>query len=98
MNLPSLLCGINMATFAASGVFFFKFYRRLNDRFFLYFALACWLLSLERIILFNMPDPFPSVSTPQNEGQSWVYLVRMVAFLIIVVAVIEKNRKESRGG
>ncbi len=66
------------------GLFFFRFWRSTHDRFFAMFALAFWLLGLERVILawLNIID----------ETHSSVYLIRTLAFLVIVVAVIDKNR------
>lgn len=66
------------------GLFFFRFWRSTRDRFFAMFALAFWLLGLERVILawLNLID----------ESHSLVYLIRTLAFLVIVLAIIDKNR------
>lgn len=85
-----LLSGITVSTFAAAGVFFFKFYRSSKDSFYLLFCLACWLFSLERlaILVFIGPAQTTENSTP------WVYLLRLLAFLLIVWAVYNKNRQK----
>jgi hypothetical protein len=95
MNTIAFLSGIYMTTFAASGVFFLKFYFRTRDRFFMLFALACWLLAVERVVLLYLPNPFSSLPTPESESQSWVFLIRLLAFLVIAFAIVQKNRKES---
>lgn len=66
------------------GLFFYRFWRSTRDRFFAMFALAFWLLGLERVILawLNLID----------ESRSFVYLIRSLAFLVIVVAIVDKNR------
>ena len=58
--------------------------RRTGDRFFLLFALAFALLSAERWgLLFVRPD---------HELRHSVYLLRLAAFSLILIAVIDKNR------
>ena len=93
MNLVSFLSGIYMITFAASGLIFLKFYRSTTDRFFRSFAYACWMLAIERIALFFVSNPFHSLPTVESKSESWVYLIRLVAFLIILFAIIDKNRR-----
>lgn len=89
------ISGIYMATFAASGVFFLKFWRASKDRFFLFFCLACWLLSLERVALFFVEGGY-SANPVADEPRTWVYIFRMFAYVLILWAVIDKNRKASR--
>jgi hypothetical protein len=93
MNLIEFLSGICMATFAASGVFFFKFYRGSRDRFFLFFGLACWLLALERVVLLSYEIAFQSIRTVATEGASWVFTIRLLAFLLILAGIVDKNRR-----
>lgn len=79
------LSGIYMAAFGASGLFFLKFWLRTADRFFLYFACACWLFASERVgLLFFTADG--------DEPRSIVYLIRLAAFILIIVAIVNKNR------
>lgn len=92
MNLGSFFAGIAMCAFLASAIFFLKFWRASGDKFFLYFSVACGLLAFERVLLLILlPDIHIGAHTP--ESQAWVYLVRLAAFLVIIGAVIERNRK-----
>lgn len=84
------LAGIACAAFGASGVFFLKFWRASRDPFFLYFSLACWLLAIERCAIVAL-DRTPSEIS--SESGIWVYLVRLVSFVVILVGVIKKNRR-----
>ena len=84
-----LLSGITVSTFAAAGVFFFKFYRTSRDSFYLLFALACFLFSLERIAILVIIGP---AQTSEN-STPWVYVLRLFAFLLIVWAIYNKNRQ-----
>jgi hypothetical protein len=89
------ISGIYMTTFVFSGIFFLKFWRASRDRFFLYFALACELIAMERVLLFWVSgySPLPEASEPRT----YAYVVRMVAFALILTAIIEKNSKARRG-
>lgn len=69
-------------------LFFAVSWRRTGDRFFLIFALAFTLLGVERTILgvLNLPES-PLLS---------IYLIRLVAFLLIILAIVDKNRSALR--
>lgn len=91
MNPASFFAGLATAAFLASALFFLKFYRASRDLFFLYFAWACVLLAAERILLLIvLPPNFINMRPP--EAQAWVYLVRMAAYIMIIWAVIQRNR------
>ncbi len=82
------LSGMMMAIFAASGLFFFKFWRKTQEKFFLYFAYACWALSFERVLIL--------IFTSDLEGHTWVYFCRLAAFMLIFAAVIHANRNRTQ--
>jgi hypothetical protein len=71
-----------------AGVFFFKFWRVSRDRFFVFFFLAFWLLSLNWIVLI--------AAQPLLEARQGAYVIRLAAFLLIIAAVIDKNRRASQ--
>lgn len=75
--------GIMMACFAA-GFFFFRFWKKTSDQLFIMFAVAFWLLAVERIML--------SYVGANNEPRPEIYLIRLSAFLVILYAIIKKNR------
>ncbi len=91
MNYTLFLAGISMATFAASGLFFVKLWRAAQDRFFAFFAIACGLLSIERVVALFVQGVFDSDLVPLPESTSWIYLIRLLAFLMIVIAIVSKN-------
>jgi uncharacterized membrane protein YeiB len=80
MNL--LLSGAIMMAYAVAGLFFFKFFRQTRDRLFALFAAAFWLLALNYFLL-----------TPQQSDEALPlhYMVRFVAFLIILLGILDKN-------
>ncbi|MBA2269228.1 MAG: hypothetical protein H0W20_01355 [Chthoniobacterales bacterium] len=75
---------ICMASFTIA-LFFFRFWRRTSDRLFLIFSAAFLLLMAERIILVAVGS--------SHEFVAYVYLVRLLAFALIIFGIIDKNRK-----
>jgi uncharacterized membrane protein HdeD (DUF308 family) len=72
----------------ASGIvalFFFRFWRDTGDRLFVMFAIAFLLLGITRLGL--------AVSHDNVEGQTHWYWVRLAAFLLILIAIVDKNRR-----
>jgi uncharacterized membrane protein HdeD (DUF308 family) len=78
-----VLGAIAMGSFVA-GLFFLRYWRDSRDRFFLLFALSFFVQALNRIALALADNP--------NEGSPWHYGVRFVAYLLILLAILEKNR------
>lgn len=84
MLINQFLYGAVMMGSLCNGIFFLKFWRKTGDRFFSLFAAAFLLLSLERwLLLFIKTD---------NETNTWVFVIRLIAFAMIIGAVIDKNR------
>lgn len=70
--------------FAVASLFFLRFRRDTGDRLFGLFALAFFVLALNRIGL---------VLTAQHEVKGdYLYWVRLVAFVLILAAIMDKNR------
>jgi hypothetical protein len=82
-----LLGAIAMANFTAS-LFFFKFWRRSRDRFFMFFALAFAIEALVRVML--------GVIHYSSEQEPFFYLVRLFSYVLILIAIVDKNRRVSR--
>lgn len=67
-----------------NGLFFLKFWRKTGDRFFSLFSAAFVLLAFERwLLLFLRTD---------NETNTWIFVARLIAFALIIWAVVDKNR------
>ncbi|NEX91776.1 DUF5985 family protein [Caulobacter sp. 17J65-9] len=75
--------GLVTMGYTAAGVFFLRFWTRTRDRFFLIFALAFWLMALTSGLIITLHVP--------REEQSWIYLLRLAAFVLIIGAVLGKN-------
>ncbi len=83
--LVPFLSGFVVAGFLIGGFFFLRFWRRTGDKLFLAFAGSFWLLALNQVLL-----AFSSVSA---EERGWLYLLRLAAFALIIVAIGLKNRQ-----
>ena len=83
-DVINLMAGAIVMGYAVCGLFFLRFWRRTGDRLFLVFALAFWLLGVQRLIF--------AFSEPVEESRTGLYLVRLFAFLLILWAIIDKNR------
>jgi uncharacterized membrane protein HdeD (DUF308 family) len=84
VTLIGFLSGAVTLGFAAAALFFLRFRRDTREELFLAFAAAFLLLGVAQAIL--------ALGGIPNEQRSWVYLVRLVAFLTIIAAILRKNR------
>jgi hypothetical protein len=86
-DLTLFLSGAVVAGFLLASLFFLRFWKRTRDGLFLAFAAAFFLLGLGQslLALANVPD----------EERSWLYLIRLLAFALILAAIIRKNRRSA---
>jgi len=80
--IVELLSGALLMGYAVAGLFFLRFWRETHDRLFGFFALAFFLLSIQRLVIAT------------TDTSSLIYLVRLAAFVVILVAIVDKNRRE----
>lgn len=90
------LAGVGSATFGFAGVYFLKFWRVSRDRFFLFLCLSCLLLALERLVAMLIFVSLPPEIALSGLTRSWIYVLRLIAFSLILVSIIEKNRQYHR--
>jgi len=82
-HTAALVAGAFAMGFATIGVFFLRFWRTSRDGLFLAFALAFWLLAAGQILSAWRGGVREDVAT--------VYLPRLAAFSLIILAVLRKN-------
>jgi uncharacterized membrane protein HdeD (DUF308 family) len=85
--MNSLLLGANAMASLVVGLFFLRFWRDTRDRFFLFFATAFGVEGVNRIAL--------GLTDVSQENEPYFYLVRLFSFLLILAAIVDKNRKKS---
>jgi peptidoglycan/LPS O-acetylase OafA/YrhL len=73
---------------ALAGLFFARFWRDSRDRLFLFFALAFLALAGNWLVLARSPR------LPDTDAVA--FLPRLLAFLLIIAGIIDKNRRSSR--
>jgi hypothetical protein len=83
VTLLDFLSGAITMGFLVCGLFFWRFWMRTRDSLFAWFAVAFWLLMLGQALLALTGIPV--------EERSWIYLLRLAAFLLIIVAILRKN-------
>ena len=88
-QLTMFVSGALVMGYAAAALFFAKFRRRTGSRLFGWFAAAFVLLGLQRAML--------ALFEPAVELARWSYVVRLVAFVLILWGIMEHNRRGARG-
>ncbi len=82
--MSQMLLGAIAALSLVAALFFFRFWRRSGDRFFLYFALSFAIEAVNRVAL--------GLSEPASETEPLFYGVRVLAYGLIAFAIWQKNR------
>ena len=87
--MRNLLSGALAAGSLTVGLFFFRFWRQTRDRLFAFFAAAFALLALNAVAL--------GLTDRAGEFRVALYGIRLVAFLVILYAIYDKNRSRRTG-
>jgi len=80
--MNDFLSGMTSGLCLVAGLFFLRFWRKTGDRFFGFFAASFWMMALQRLMMMLMRD---------NEHVLVVYLIRLLSFVLILVAIADKN-------
>ncbi|KAB2908595.1 MAG: hypothetical protein F9K40_04235 [Kofleriaceae bacterium] len=86
-SLRLILFGGLIASCFFASVFFFRFWSRTRDRFHLFFASAMILLGVNW-------GAVAATTTADSEPHSELYLARLLAFVLILVAIVDRNRRK----
>lgn len=82
-----LLSGALICAYVLAGVHFLRFWRRTGDGLFRHFALAFWLFAANQLAT--------TVPLVQNRTEGYEYLLRVLGYILILFAIIEKNVAKS---
>jgi hypothetical protein len=82
--MEQMLFGAIAMGWLVAGLYFFRFWRRTGDRFFLWFALSFWLEAIGRTAI--------GLSAANDEEHPTIYGIRVLAYALILVAIWQKNR------
>ena len=83
--LEGFLLGVITTASLIAGLFFLKYWRATRDVLFLAFAVSFFIEGLNRMAFLTLPTP--------NEGSPTIYVVRLVAYSLILAAILWKNRR-----
>jgi hypothetical protein len=67
---------------------FLSAWRRTRDRLFALFSLAFWAFAANRVAITAVDDT--------GEAEPYIYLIRLLAFALIIAAIVDKNRAGAR--
>ena len=82
------LAGAVTLGFLVAAGFFARFWRRTGDRLFLAFGVAFVLLALNQAMAWWLGEA--------DERIGYTYLLRILGFLLILAAIIDKNLRRGR--
>lgn len=83
--LISFFSGAVTFGFAIAALFFLRFWRRTTDPLFFWFGASFILLALGQALV--------SLLDVTNEERSWIFLLRLAAFVTIAIAILRKNKR-----
>ena len=86
--MNEMALGAIAAASIIAGLFFLRFWKSTGDRFFLFFALSFGIEGVNRIFLGLMGGV--------REDAPAYYSIRLIAYSLILVAVLDKNRSRRR--
>lgn len=84
--LNHFLWGAIVVSALAIGLGFLRFWKDTGERLFAFFAVAFWLLGSQWLLL--------EIFRPPTENRFYFYLLRLLAFLVIIAGILDKNRKK----
>jgi hypothetical protein len=70
--------------FLVAGLFFLRFWRETRDRLFGLFAVSFFVLAVNRVGI--------EFATGSSGVRDYLYWVRLLAFVLILAAILDKNR------
>lgn len=88
MTVYDFLSGAVAFGFLVCGLFFLRYWSRSREELYLTFALAFAVLGLGQAIL--------SLGNIPSEERGSLYLLRLTAFILILIAIYRKNRTARR--
>ncbi|MES2823440.1 MAG: DUF5985 family protein [Pseudomonadota bacterium] len=84
--MNELLIGAIAALCFVIVLFFLRFWKTTQDRFFLYFAIAFFIEGVNRVLL--------SLFFDLREVAPEYYVIRLISYGFIVAAILEKNKRQ----
>jgi hypothetical protein len=86
--LGPFIMGANALGFLVAALFFLRFWRRTRDLLFAAFSVAFFLMATNQALV--------ALSGIPREEQAAIYLLRLAAFSLLIVAIVGKNLRARR--
>lgn len=84
----TFLQGVAATGALVAGLFFLRFWHETRDRLFAFFSAAFSLLAVSWTLL--------GLFSPTGDARPYIYAIRLVAFSLLIVGILDKNRASSR--
>ncbi|HZS63405.1 MAG TPA: DUF5985 family protein [Xanthobacteraceae bacterium] len=85
--MASFFSGMIAMGYAVAALFFFRFWKRTADSLFAIFGVSFVLLALGQTA--------GVVWQSYREDETWIYLFRLAAFILLLIAILAKNFSRS---
>jgi zinc transporter ZupT len=85
--MTTFIYGVLTALSATIAIFFFKLFRDAKDRLFGFFAAAFGVLAIDWLA--------HAVLAPRHESQHYLFLIRLLSFVLIIAGIVGKNRSRN---
>jgi uncharacterized membrane protein HdeD (DUF308 family) len=86
-TMNSTLIGATAMASLTAALFFLRYWRQSRDSLFVMFAIAFGIDAVMRFIL--------GVSPLSSEDEPLYYIPRLIMFALIIIAIVQKNRRRS---
>jgi hypothetical protein len=86
--MKEFLWGVLAMASAVASLLFLRYGKLTRDRLFLYFSAAFLAMTLNWIGL--------AAIEPNNEHRHLAYFLRLIAFVLILIGIVDKNLRASR--
>ena len=85
--MNEFLLGMLVAFSTAVALLFLKLWHQTRDRLFGFFSAAFAMLAIDWLV--------HAAVSPRHESQHYLFVIRLVAFLLIIAGIVSKNRSRS---
>ena len=85
--MQAFLSGMTTMGFLVVSLLFVRYWRRTRDGIFVWFSISFALLALTQAL--------PVIIESPREEHSWVFLLRLLAFALLIFAILRKNARLS---
>ncbi|HET6881684.1 MAG TPA: DUF5985 family protein [Pirellulales bacterium] len=84
--------GMSAMACVVISLFFLRYWKTTSDRLFLIFAIAFILMCITRLVASALSIGQANVDAGSVVHHGYVYTLRFLAYLLILAAIIDKNR------